>query len=77
MYGAVIGATLFVLAQNYLQGFMGTASKAVEGLPILPELLSADRWLLWLGVLFILSVYFFPTGIVGRLQTRPLNAPEL
>lgn len=68
MYGAVIGATLFVLAQNYLQGLMGTASKAVEGLPILPELLSADRWLLWLGVLFILSVYFFPTGIVGRLR---------
>ena len=68
MYGAVIGATLFVLAQNYLQGLMGAASEAVEGLPILPELLSADRWLLWLGVLFILSVYFFPTGIVGRLR---------
>ncbi len=68
MYGAVVGATLFVLAQNYLQGLMGTASKAVEGLPILPELLSADRWVLWLGVLFILSVYFFPTGIVGRLR---------
>lgn len=70
MYGAVIGATLFVLAQNYLQNLMGVASEAVEGIPILPELLSADRWLLWLGVLFILSVYFFPTGIVGRLRQR-------
>jgi branched-chain amino acid transport system permease protein len=39
-----------------------------EGLPILPELFSPDRWLLWLGVLFILSVYFFPTGVVGRLR---------
>ncbi|WP_425358972.1 branched-chain amino acid ABC transporter permease [Antarcticimicrobium luteum] len=68
MYGAVIGATLFVLAQNYLQTLMGAASGLVEGLPVLPELLSADRWLLWLGVLFILSVYFFPTGIVGRLR---------
>lgn len=68
MYGAVIGATLFVVAQNYLQNLMGAASGLVEGLPVLPELLSADRWLLWLGVLFILSVYFFPTGIVGRLR---------
>ncbi len=68
LYGAMIGATLFVLAQNYLQNLMGAASGLVEGLPILPELLSADRWLLWLGVLFILSVYFFPTGVVGRLR---------
>lgn len=68
MYGAVIGATLFVIAQNYLQNLMGVASGLFEGVPILPELLSADRWLLWLGVLFILSVYFFPTGVVGRLR---------
>ena len=68
MYGAVIGATLFVLAQNYLQALMGNAAGLVDGLPVLPQLLSADRWLLWLGVLFILSVYFFPTGVVGRLR---------
>ncbi|WP_146346237.1 branched-chain amino acid ABC transporter permease [Phaeobacter marinintestinus] len=68
MYGAVIGATLFVIAQNYLQNLMGAASGMFEGLPVLPDLLSADRWLLWLGVLFILSVYFFPTGVVGRLR---------
>lgn len=68
MYGAVIGATLFVLAQNYLQNLMDVAANAVTGVPILPDLLNADRWLLWLGVLFILSVYFFPTGIVGRLR---------
>jgi len=30
--------------------------------------LSPDRWLLWLGVLFVLSVYYFPTGVVGRLR---------
>ncbi|SDC76295.1 branched-chain amino acid ABC transporter permease [Ruegeria marina] len=68
MYGAVIGATVLVLAQNYLQNLMGAAGSAIEGLPVLPQLLDADRWLLWLGVLFILSVYFFPTGIVGRLR---------
>uniref|UniRef100_UPI003561B0D5 branched-chain amino acid ABC transporter permease n=1 Tax=Actibacterium sp. TaxID=1872125 RepID=UPI003561B0D5 len=68
MYGAVVGVTLFVLAQNYLQNLMGVASEATSGLPLIPDLLNPDRWLLWLGVLFILSVYFFPTGIVGRLR---------
>ena len=70
MYGAVIGATIFVLAQNYLQNLMGVAAGATEGIPLLPHLLDPDRWLLWLGVLFVLSVSFFPTGIVGRLRLR-------
>ncbi|MGH1353959.1 MAG: branched-chain amino acid ABC transporter permease [Thalassovita sp.] len=68
MYGAIIGAVLFVLAQNYLQNLMGSVASATEGLPLLPDLLNPDRWLLWLGILFILSVYFFPAGIVGRLR---------
>jgi branched-chain amino acid transport system permease protein len=70
MYGAVIGASLFIVAQNYLQKLMGTAAKATEALPLLPNLLHPDRWLLWLGILFVLSVYFFPTGIVGKLRQR-------
>jgi len=70
MYGAVIGATLFVVAQNYLQDLMKLASAATQGIPLLPNLLHPDRWLLWLGVLFILCVYYFPTGIVGKLRSR-------
>lgn len=68
MYGSVLGATIFVLAQNYLRDLMKVASGALEGLPLLPALLHPDRWLLWLGVLFILCVYYFPSGIVGRLR---------
>lgn len=68
MYGAVIGATLFVIAQNYLQNLMGVAAETVSAVPLLPDLLNPDRWLLWLGVLFVLSVYFFPSGVVGRLR---------
>jgi hypothetical protein len=75
MYGAVIGAVLFVLAQNYLQdllklgagGRRGRAGAVGPGHP--------DRWLLWLGVLFVLSVYHFPTGIVGRLRARTRRSP--
>ena len=70
MYGAVIGATLFILAQTYLQNLMGAAEQATEALPLVSVLLAPERWLLWLGVLFILSVYFFPDGVVGRLRRR-------
>lgn len=70
IYGAIVGSALFILSQNYLQTLMGLASTAAAdaGLPLLPGLLHPDRWLLWLGLLFIASVYFFPTGIVGRLR---------
>ena len=68
MYGSVLGATIFVLAQNYLRDLMKLASDALQGVPLLPNLLHPDRWLLWLGVLFILCVYYFPTGIVGKLR---------
>lgn len=70
MYGSVIGATVFVLAQNYLQDLMRMASSATQGIAVLPALLHPDRWLLWLGVLFVVCVYFFPLGIVGRLRQR-------
>ncbi len=70
MYGAVIGAVLLVFAQNYLQDLLAIASKALAGVPLLANLFHPDRWLLWLGVAFILCVYFFPAGIVGRLRQK-------
>ena len=68
LYGAIIGSALFVIAQSYLQDLLNAAGSLVQGVPVLSALLSADRWLLWLGLLFVLSVYYFPTGIVGRLR---------
>ena len=72
IYGAIIGAAMFMLAQNYLQALMAVASNAAakSGLPLLPGLLHPARWLLWLGTLFILIVYFFPAGVVGTLRRR-------
>jgi branched-chain amino acid transport system permease protein len=68
MYGAVIGAALFIVAQNYLKSLMAQGSEALAGVPLLAEALHPDRWMLWLGVLFVLSIYFFPAGIVGKLR---------
>ena len=64
----MVGSVLFVLAQSYLQDLMKLGASWVEGIPIVSQLLSSDRWLLWLGILFVLSVYHFPAGVVGRLR---------
>jgi branched-chain amino acid transport system permease protein len=68
IYGAVIGSALLVLAQNYLQDLMKLGASAVQDIPFVSQIVSPERWLLWLGILFVLSVYFFPSGVVGRLR---------
>jgi len=73
LYGSVLGAVVIVMAQYYLQGALGGIENAVAGLPILPALFHPDRWLLWLGMLFVAIVYFFPAGVVGRLRRAALG----
>ena len=70
LYGAIVGAAVFVFAESYLQEVMGALAQiaAEAHLPLLPALFHPDRWLLWLGLAFVLAVYFAPTGIVGALS---------
>jgi branched-chain amino acid transport system permease protein len=68
LYGPALGAVVLVMAEYYLQPAMTAISGALAGWPVLPAIFHPDRWLLWLGVLFVLIVYFFPAGIVGRLR---------
>jgi len=75
VYGAVVGSALFVLAQSYLQDLMKLGAGVVDGVPVLAQLISPDRWLLWLGILFVLSVYHFPSGVVGRLRAMRKPGP--
>ena len=70
LYGAIIGAALFVFAESYLQDVMAALSQAAANasVPLLPALFHPDRWLLWLGLAFVLAVYFAPSGVVGALK---------
>ena len=70
LYGAVIGVVVMSLAQSYLKDVMEAASNATTNLPVIPHLLDPDRWPLWLGLLFILLVFFFPAGIAGTLMKK-------
>ena len=73
MYGAVLGSALFLIAQNYLQELLKLAAGAASSMPAVALVLSPDRWLLWLGVLFVVCVYYFPSGIVGRLRLQAMR----
>lgn len=70
IYGAVIGSILVILAEYYLRNVLGAVNGAVSETPFLSALFHPDRWLLWLGVLFVLIVTFFPQGLFGWLRQR-------
>lgn len=70
LYGAVVGVVVFLLAQNYLQDVLKAIAALMPEGSFLAALAAPERWLLWFGVLFVLSVYFFPAGIAGQLRLR-------
>ncbi|KFI28391.1 ABC transporter permease [Haematobacter massiliensis] len=70
LYGAVIGVTIFVLGENYIQLLLGRLHGLVEDVPVVEAVLNPERWLLFFGLIFVLAVYFLPTGMVGRLRDR-------
>ena len=54
---------------------MGGVSTSLVSIPLLAKLFQPDRWLLWFGIVFVLSVYFFPSGITGK--PRPATRESL
>lgn len=74
--GARVGVALFTLAQNYLQDLLKWVEGYTEGVPFVGGLTGSDHWLLWFGLLFMLSVYFFPAGVLGQLGIWTLRRSE-
>ena len=70
LYGAIVGAGIFVLAETYLKLAIAMASDSIGSVPVLAAVVHPDRWMFWLGLMFVLCVYYFPEGIVGRLRKR-------
>lgn len=69
MYGAIIGAAVLAMANIYLSPFMSTlATTLIENDMGWLAPMFEGRWFMWLGVLFVLVVYFFPNGVVGKLR---------
>jgi branched-chain amino acid transport system permease protein len=76
LYGPALGAAAIVMAHTYLQGLLEAGHTALAGVPLLSDLVHPDRWLLWLGTLFVLVVYFLPGGIVGTLRLKRSASPQ-
>lgn len=76
LYGAVVGAILLVTAQNYLHRVLEAAAATADW-TLVARLVHPDRSLLLLGALFVLVVYFFLEGLVGRLRRRAGRTEEL
>ena len=55
---------------SYLQNILGAVHGVLPDVPLISALFHPERWLLWLGVLFVLIVTFFPQGIFGWLRHR-------
>ena len=74
IYGAAIGSSVFVVAQSYLQDLLKLGQRRhvrrCRGCRrCCRPTAGCSGW----ALLFVLSVYYFPTGIVGRL--RAIGAP--
>lgn len=55
LIGPIIGAGVIELSQHYLSGL-------AKDYPIF------ERWIIFFGIIYILAVIFFPTGIVGTFR---------
>lgn len=55
LIGPIIGAGVIELSQHYLSGL-------AKDYPIF------ERWIIFFGILYILAVIFFPSGIVGTIR---------
>jgi branched-chain amino acid transport system permease protein len=77
MYGSVVGAVVFISAQSYIQNLLALTHGMAVHVPLvgaaLGQLFAPARWLLWLGVLFVVCIYFFPRGVVGELRIRAIR----
>ncbi len=76
IYGGIIGAFILQLFESGLPQLKVMADEVFPQFPWLGAL--TERWLLLFGLLFVLIVFFFPSGIIGwfknRLETKMVNA---
>ena len=63
-----MGVAVLLTGRTWLPDLRALGVALAPGSELLQRL--ADRWLLSVGILFILVVFFFPKGVLGTLRER-------
>jgi branched-chain amino acid transport system permease protein len=66
MYGSIIGAAFIKITETWLPDLQKLAVALFPNVDMIHRL--AERWVLYFGILFILVVFFFPRGFVGKAR---------
>jgi branched-chain amino acid transport system permease protein len=72
LWGGIIGAAVLLTAQTLLPDLRLLGTALFASAPFVVRL--TERWQLWVGVLFILAVFFFPRGVIGTLKAARKDA---
>lgn len=66
LYGGIIGAAFLKVTQTFLPDLQHLAKDLFPHFELLHNIM--ERWLLLFGILFILVVIFFPSGVIGSVR---------
>ncbi len=66
LYGSIIGVAFFISTQSWLPDILQTFADLFPDVAIMNRM--ADRWMAFLGLLFIVAILLFPKGVVGTVR---------
>ena len=66
LYGAIIGAAFFMVTQAWLPDFLKGIASLFPNVEIIHNI--AERWIAFLGLMFIVAIMVFPKGVVGTVR---------
>jgi branched-chain amino acid transport system permease protein len=66
LYGSIIGATFFMATQAWLPDLLKGIATFLPDYDIIQRI--AERWIAFLGLMFIVAIMVFPKGVVGTVR---------
>jgi len=66
LYGSIIGATFFMATQAWLPDLLKGIAALFPDYGFIHRV--AERWIAFLGLMFILAIMVFPKGVVGTVR---------
>ena len=68
LYGSIIGATFFMATQAWLPDLLKAIASLFPDIEIIHRV--AERWIAFLGLMFIIAIMVFPKGVVGTIREK-------